>query len=169
MSSSRLILTAIAAAFALQIPAWAAEDLAALEVVGRRGQSSDQARRDRYECHNWAVSETGDSPVAAPGTDAQPDERSLKRERIDRAIAGAAIGAGVGGILSGGRHRDSDRVLAGAAAGAAIGAATAGKRERARDEAEPSDYLRALTACLEGRGYSVRMPSAADFAVTRSR
>ena len=29
-----------------------------------RGQTAEQTRRDRYECHNWAVEESGESPVA---------------------------------------------------------------------------------------------------------
>ena len=32
---------------------------------------------------------------------------------------------------------------------------------------EPSDYLRALTACLEGRGYSVALPTAAEITARR--
>lgn len=147
----------------VSLPAGAAEDLGALEVVGQRGQSLDQTRRDRYECHNWSVAQTGETPTAAPAReDARDSERDVKRERVDRAIAGAAIGGIVGSIFgSGRRHRSSDRVLVGAAAGAAIGAATAGGNERDDSAAaeEPSDYLRALTACLEGRGYSVAMPS----------
>jgi hypothetical protein len=148
-----------------------AEDLRALEVVGQRGQSVEQTRRDRYECHNWAVAQTGESPAAAPaGDEARDGDRALKRERIDRAIIGAAIGGAVGSILGNGHRRHSnDRVLAGAAAGAAIGAATAGGGERREAAAadEPSDYLRALTACLEGRGYSVAMPTAADLTARR--
>lgn len=149
----------------------AAEDLGALEVVGQRDQSVEQTRRDRYECHNWAVAQTGETPVAAGSGEAERSaaERSTRRERIDRAIAGAAIGAGVGGLLGGGRRHDAgERVLVGAAAGAAIGAATAkgGQREAEAGE-ESSDYLRALSACLEGRGYSVRMPTAADFTASR--
>src|SRR5436190_23419212 len=50
-------LLAVAALAAL--PATAAEDLRALEVRGLRGQSAEQARRDRYECHNWAFAQTG--------------------------------------------------------------------------------------------------------------
>jgi hypothetical protein len=168
MSSSKPFLAGVLVALAL--PA-AAEDLGALEVEGQRGQSLEQTRRDRYECHNWAVAESGESPPAVPtGDEPRDDERELRRERIDRAIAGAAIGGVVGSIFRNGRRRDSgDRILAGAAAGAAIGAATAGngRKETAVEQQEPSDYLRALTACLEGRGYSVSMP-AAD-ALTASR
>jgi uncharacterized protein YcfJ len=146
--------------------------LRALEVQGQRGQSQEQTRRDRYECHNWAVAETGEAPAAPPSADApQGDERELRRERIDRAIIGAAIGGAVGSIFGNGRRRDSsDRVLAGAAAGAAIGAVTAGDggTRRAADQTEqPSDYLRALTACLEGRGYSVSLPATAELAESR--
>jgi uncharacterized protein YcfJ len=172
MSSSKALVVLAALGLAAGSAASAAEDLGALEVVGQRGQSVEQARRDRYECHNWAVEQTGETPAAVPpGGDERDAEaqRSVRRERVDRAIAGAAIGAGVGGLLGGGRRRDAgERVLAGAAAGAAIGAATAKGAERDAEAAEqPSDYLRALTACLEGRGYGVRMPTAADFAASR--
>jgi gas vesicle protein len=147
---------------AASLPAAAAEDMSALEVVGQRGQSLEQTRRDRYECHNWSVEQTGETPMAAPADGQSRDsEREVRRERVDRALAGAAIGGIVGSIFgSGRRHRSSDRVLVGAAAGAAIGAATAGGNEREDSAAaeEPSDYLRALTACLEGRGYSVALP-----------
>lgn len=169
MSSSSALVAGLLVALAL--PAVAAEDLRALEVQGRRGQSLEETRRDRYECHNWAVEQTGEAPPAVPSGDEPRDgERDLRRERIDRAIAGAAIGGIVGSILGNGHRRHSnDRVLAGAAAGAAIGAATAGgaRKEDAPADDEPSDYLRALTACLEGRGYSVSMPSAAELAPSR--
>jgi hypothetical protein len=169
MSSNRTLLSVAVLVFAAGA-AHAAEDLGALEVVGQRGQSLDQARRDRYECHNWAVEQTGAVPasVASGGTEHEPE---LRRERVDRAIAGAAIGAGVGGLLGGGRRRDAaDRVLGGAAVGAAIGAATAKSRDRGKEEVEePSEYLRALSACLEGRGYSVRLPTKADFVASHAR
>ena len=137
----------------------AAEDLRALEVQWRNAASRwSKTRRDRYECHNWAVEQTGESPAAGPPS-RRADARRARdgaRERIDRAIVGAAIGGAIGGISCGRRRESSDRVLAGAAAGAAIGAATAGNgasRREAEEAEEPSDYLRALTACLEGRGY----------------
>lgn len=173
MSSSKAFLAIAAFGLAAGTAARAAEDLGALEVVGQRDQSVEQTRRDRYECHNWAVEQTGETPAAVrPGGERdQEAERGTRRERVDRAIAGAAIGAGVGGLFGGGRRRDAgERVLVGAAAGAAIGAATA-KRERDDEAAadEPSDYLRALSACLEGRGYRVRMPTAADFVANRTR
>ena len=163
MSSSRPLFFGLL--LSLSLPVVGAEDLRTLDVQGVRGQSQEQTRRDRYECHNWAVEQTGEAPAAVPVDDeVRDDKRELKRERIDRAIVGAAIGGAIGSLFghSHGWHHDGDRVLAGAAAGAAIGAATAqgNRKEDASAQAEPSDYLQALTACLEGRGYSVALPAA---------
>jgi hypothetical protein len=146
-------------------PAVAVEDLAALEVAGQRGQSLEQTRRDRYECHNWAVEQTGETPLGAPAQEAEARAAAdaVRRKRVDRALLGAAIGAGLGSVVGQDHYEYSgENVLAGAAVGAVIGAATVRKpREQASKAEQPSDYLRALTACLEGRGYSLRMPTAA--------
>jgi hypothetical protein len=163
MSSSKAALGVALAALSLR--AAAAEDLSTLEVVGQRGQSLEQTRRDRYECHNWSLGQTGGSLPAPPDVQPGGDPRDLRQQRIDRAIVGAAVGGAVGGLLGSGRGHDTgEHALIGAAAGAAIGAASAGsqrKKAAAAAAAEgPSDYLRALTACLEGRGYSVTLPAA---------
>jgi hypothetical protein len=103
-------------------------------------------------------------PLAAGAkVDGSAADRALRRDRIDRALNGAAIGAGVGGLIRAARDRNPGQgVLAGAAVGAAVGAATARGDARAADG--PTDgeahYLRALSACLEGRGYSVELPVA---------
>jgi hypothetical protein len=167
MSSAKRWLVVLLLASAL--PAAAAEDLRALEVQGQRGQSLEQTRRDRYECHNWAVEQTGESPAAAPIAQqaANEDKRALRRERVGRALMGAAIGGTIGGLF-GDHHEPNESVLAGAAVGAGFGAATAGAGRKDAEEPEgPSDYLRALTACLEGRGYSVALPAPAELTASR--
>ncbi len=160
------VLISAAAAVASASVAFAAEDLSALRVDPQRGQSTDQLRRDRYECHNWAVEQTGQTPIAPSedGSDQPSDAKAEKRaERASRALLGAAIGSVVGGVAGSGRgwRHENDAVLTGAAVGAGVGAATAGKaRDKGKAEAQPpSEYLRALSACLEGRGYTVAMPS----------
>lgn len=156
-------------AIAIAAPAGATIDLAALQVAPQRGQSADQARRDRYECHNWAVEQTGVTPQAAPrgddkAADDDEDTREQRADRINRVLTGAAIGAGVGGLARATQHKDaSNGVLAGAAVGAAVAASTKRGRNRkpaAETDQEGNEYLRALSACLEGRGYSVALPSA---------
>lgn len=145
--------------------AWGAIDLAALEVTPQRGQTAEQARRDRYECHNWAIDQTGVVPLAAPVQEEREEDadRNRRAERIHRVLNGAAIGAALGGLVRATQDRNSGQgALAGAAVGAAVGAAT-GRRDRAAAgaaDAGETEYVRALSACLEGRGYSVALPDA---------
>ena len=175
-SSSRYTraLVAAAAAVASVGAAVAAEDLAALRVDPQRGQSSDQLRRDRYECHNWAVEQTGQAPISAPEERVEPNDakREKRAERAGRAVVGAAIGSIVGGIAGSGRgwRHENDAVLTGAAVGAGVGAVTAGKSpDKNKSEAapQPSEYLRALSACLEGRGYTVTLPTSSNTTTRR--
>lgn len=137
-----------------------------------KGQTPAQQDRDRYECYLWAVKQTGydpGQPALAP------------HQRVDvvpatppgaNVAAGAMTGAVVGSILS--RPRDSGTGLVfGAIAGAMLGAASeqaqqeqaaqiqqqydARDAERyARLDRQARDYRRAMTACLEGRGYTVK-------------
>jgi hypothetical protein len=153
---------AIAAGLALTASAGAAIDISKLLVTPQRGQSADQARRDRYECHNWAVEQTGDVPSASPAPEQDAADAAKRADRIGRIATGAAIGAGIGSLFGGG-HNYGEDILKGAAVGSVIGVATGAvhdKKQQKQAGPEPgSDYLRALSACLEGRGYTVAMPA----------
>ena len=153
---------AIAAGLALTASAGAAIDISKLQVTPQRGQSADQARRDRYECHNWAVEQTGEVPSASPAPEQDAADAAKRADRIGRIATGAAIGAGIGSLFGGG-HNYGEDILKGAAVGSVIGVATGAvhdKKQQKQAGPEPgSDYLRALSACLEGRGYTVAMPA----------
>jgi hypothetical protein len=152
------------AAFGLAMPVIAQVDLAALKITPQRGQSADQLRRDRYECHNWAVEQTGVVPLAPSQNDESEQAGSDKRaERIARVLTGVAIGGAIGGLVRSTQGEDpSNGVLAGSAIGAAVGAATGRGGDEDGGADEPDDYLRALSACLEGRGYTVALPGGED-------
>jgi len=154
----------VATGLALCASADAAIDLSKLQVTPQNGQSADQARRDRYECHNWAVEQTGETPSANPAPEQNAANAAKRADMINRIITGAAIGASLGGLLGASHNYDAGQdILKGAGVGAAVGAATGAAHSKKQQQAagpEPgSDYLRALTACLEGRGYTVAMPS----------
>ena len=117
-----------------------------------RGQSQEQMSRDRYDCHVWAVQQTGVDPMASQ---AAPAPSSTGRGAVRGAAGGAALGA-VGGAIAG----DAGK---GAAIGAATGALFGGMRQaRGQQQAQAAatqqrdGYNRALGACLEGRGYTVK-------------
>ena len=135
-----------------------AADLASLIVVPEQGQSAEQTRRDRYECHNWAVGESGTVPQQQDAADRNDERRG---RRLNKIAIGAAVGAALGGLArdrGGRRYRDDvgDGVLGGAVLGAAAGAVAGQVAENRREASdEDSDYIRALEACLAGRGYSL--------------
>lgn len=143
-------------------------------VYAAHGQGDKQLDRDRYECHNWAVAQTHynpSDPHLAPHQQIQvvavPDPPP-PRDTVVGAMAGAMIGAAIGSP-----HDSAQGAMVGAIAGGAMGAASdsarqkqaqhaasrtsaAAQAERARLEQQASDYKRAISACLEGRGYTVK-------------
>lgn len=134
-----------------------------------KAQSAAQQDRDRYECYLWAVKQTGFDPSA-------PQAASHMRVRVVPGpppgadiATGAAAGAVLGAAVSPPRHAPEGAVM-GAIAGAAVGAASEAarqeqveraqahldQREAARLERQAANYRRAMAACLEGRGYTVK-------------
>src|SRR5712664_3243951 len=92
-----------------------------------RGQSQQQQDRDRYECHSWAVGQTGFDPsrasaASAPPPPPPPPQEAPQGGLLRGGARGAAIGA-VGGAIGG----DAGK---GAAIGAATGAMIGGIRRR---------------------------------------
>ena len=110
---------------------------------------------------SFYVDQTGVVPSASPTEDKGENQRG-RGERIGRIVNADIVGAGLGGLIRAVEHRDPDGgVLAGAAIGAAVGAAKSRPREHGKRnelDSAPQNYLRALSACLEGRGYKVVVP-----------
>ena len=131
-------------------------------------QSAAEQRRDRYECSVWAVHQTGFDP-SAPGVPVY-DRVAVQGPPpgTDTAI-GAIAGAVLGAAVSDRWDRGSGAVF-GALTGAMIGSAGDAANAQANQQAmsasareqqraitrQAMDYRRALSACLQGRGYSVR-------------
>jgi hypothetical protein len=135
-------------------------------VYPSNGQTPEQTERDRYECHVWAVEQTGVDPSRAnPGYDrvvvqpASPPGAGT--------AAGAIGGAILGSIIAGPWHAGAG-ALVGGATGAIVGsAADASAQQQAQQtqaqlhqsavagRARTDSYRRAIGACLQGRGYTV--------------
>jgi len=136
-------------------------------VYTNNGQNAEQTDRDRYECHVWAVQQTGVDPSRS---DANPYERVVV-EPANPPGAGTAVGAIGGAILgaliAGPRYAGAG-LLIGGATGAIVGTASdASARQEANmtqqqinasmanGRARADSYRRALGACLQGRGYTI--------------
>jgi hypothetical protein len=139
----------------LTLNAAGAADLNDIVVIPTAGQSGDQLRRDRYECHNWVIAQN----VTLPAGDSHAEEskRERRASRIGKVLTGAAIGATAGGIIRGARdyRETSDGALAGGVLGAIAGAVAGGVEEREVDDETFDQYFRALDACMSGRGYAL--------------
>ena len=133
------------------------------------GQTAQQQDRDHYECSQWATQQTGFDP-SAPGV--PPHERVRVVSAGPPPGTGTAVGAVTGAIIGAAISRPWEAAtgaLAGAVVGGAIGnAADAAnaqeahtvvvndRRQAAVQEQKAANYRRAIGACLDARGYSVR-------------
>ena len=154
-------------ALALIRPSAASAQSGQMYIYPQKGQSAEQQEKDRYSCHTWAVQQTGFDPSRAypsnPNTlDPQP-YRPSQPHVLKGAGRGAALGA-VGGAITVNAGK-------GAAAGAAMGGLAGGfkrRDERVQQQAVQqhaqqsqalqagASYQRAMAACLDARGYSVK-------------
>lgn len=141
------------------------------------GQSAEQQRRDSLECRLWAIDQTGFDPTAPvannPSSVAPPAQVPVQGPGVARSTARGAVVGTAAGAIAGNTGRGA---LAGAAGGAILGTARLGDQRRAQQQvsadwdrqqqirdAENQQLLnyrrqtfnRAVTACMEGRGYSV--------------
>jgi hypothetical protein len=137
-------------------------------------QTPDQQERDRYECNSWAVQQSGFDPS---GPNVPPHDRYRVVAAGPPPGSGTALGAITGAILgaaiAGPRNAGAGLVV-GAVAGGVVGTAAEQQQRAAADaqaeqindartaqqmaviDANAARYRRALGACLEGRGYTVK-------------
>ncbi len=134
-----------------------------LIVYPAKGQSAEKMEKDKAACQAWAKKETGVDPLAiAEQSTTQQAPTGPQGERVRGAARGAAAGAVVGAIAG-----DAGK---GAAIGAATGTMAGGARQRSKSRAQQQaqqqkqaaskesleKFKRAYSACLEGKGYTVK-------------
>jgi OmpA family protein len=158
ISSSILRLVIVTFAICVGVTSASAQN-GAPYIYPSKGQTPEQQNKDRYECSQWAISQSGFDPSKPPTTSSNAQQP--QGQAVRGAGRGAAAGA-IGGAIAG----DAGT---GAAAGAAIGGAAGGiRRRRAKKEAQQQQaeaqaaaasgqdaYNRAFATCLQGRGYTV--------------
>lgn len=129
---------------------------AQLMIYPMKGQSNEQLSKDRYECHLWAVQQSGFDPTNAQVTQ-HAQQLNPTGQVLRGGARGAAMGAAVGAIAG-----DAGK---GAAIGATAGGIRGGFRHRDQNNAANTQtyqsapgqdaYNQAIKACLGGRSYSV--------------
>ena len=139
-----------------------------LFIYPAKGQSAEQMDKDKYECYTWGKQQSGFDPMAQPAATEPPPAQEPKRGgAVKGGLGGAAVGAAVGGIAN-------DDARQGAQAGAAGGAIVGGLKQRSANKQQQNTteqssqdqaanysknrdgYNRSYSACLEGKGYTVK-------------
>ncbi|MCP3849872.1 MAG: hypothetical protein GY694_06500 [Gammaproteobacteria bacterium] len=134
-----------------------------LMIFPAKGQSSEQQEKDKFSCYGWAKGQTGFDPMLAPKTSTPPPSQTKK--------SGGVLKGGIGGAALGAIIGDSSKAAKrGLAAGGLIGGVRQSSANRAtkqkteqwqQQEASKyadnrNQYNRAYSACLEGKGYTVK-------------
>jgi len=136
-----------------------------LFVYPKNQQTPEVQHQDEAACYEWAKQQTGIDPVsgAAPGQQQQAEADSPKGGGAKGAAKGAAAGAAIGAITGD------------AGTGAGVGAVAGGiggrrQQKKAKKQAEQQaqqqqqaasaqvqdTFKKAMSTCLDGRGYSVK-------------
>ena len=134
-----------------------------LYVFPANNQDAATQEADEMACFNWAKQQSGYDPLNPTVYQGGEVDRSADGSAVGGAAVGAAGGAAIGAIAG-----DAGK-------GAAIGAVVGGVRGRrskvagdqrqqqANDQAAAAasqnasnDYNKAFTACMEGKGYTVK-------------
>jgi hypothetical protein len=136
-------------------------------IYPNQGQSPQQEQFDKGQCYSWAVQQSGFDPANPQVAMAPPPMQQAPQGGMFRGSAGGAALGAIGGAIGG----DAGE---GAAIGAGVGALFGGLRRarymRQEEQMQQSyaaqqqgalahgrsNYERAFSACMAGRGYTVR-------------
>jgi len=133
----------------LSTAVWAHQDVYIYPI---EGQTTQHQALDENQCRNWATQQTGYIPNYAANN---AGKGKVAKNTTIGVLGGAAGGAALGQVIG---KKPGLGALAGATLGGFLGNL---KGQKSKSEAQyaatsyNNDYNRALTACLEARGYSV--------------
>ena len=133
-----------------------------LVVFPAQSQSKQQQKDDEFGCYLWAMEQTGIDPLNLPKVEAQ-----VQTGPTGGAVRGAARGAAAGAAIG--------AIAGDAGKGAAIGAAAGGmggfrggrmaqaqQNQQAQAQADATNeevknqFKKAFSACMEGKGYTIK-------------
>jgi len=134
-----------------------------LFIFPAKDQDKEQQDQDEYQCYKWAKEQTGFDPMNPTKVEAKQAEKGPDGSAVRGAARGAAAGAAIGAITG----DAGDGAAVGAIAGAMRGRRArvvgdqveqqAYNQEAAAKEKQIKDsFNKAFSACMEGKGYTVK-------------
>ena len=142
-----------------------------LVIYPSKGQSTEQMEQDKFQCYSWSKNESGFDPMALPTASEPPPQKEAQKGGVVKgAVRGTLAGGAIGAIAGNSKSDTRKGLKAGAATGAIVGGVR--RNNQVKDEEKKqkdweqqqtnqykqgrSNYNRAYSACMEGRGYSVK-------------
>ncbi|MEJ2168336.1 MAG: hypothetical protein P8X90_22695 [Desulfobacterales bacterium] len=143
-----------------------------LVVYPAGGQSKEQTEKDKFECYSWAKEQSGFDPMQMP-TASSPapakGDKSVAGGAVKGGVAGGVGGALIGAIAGGKKGARKGAAIGGLSGGAIGGMRSSSQNRQANAQREQwereqanhymqqrNTYNRAYSACLEGKGYTVK-------------
>jgi uncharacterized protein YcfJ len=134
-----------------------------LYVFPTKDQDKKTQEADEVACYKWAKEQSGYDPLNPTKVVAKQADTSLDGSAVVGAAGGAAAGAAIGAIAG-----DTGK---GAAIGAVVGGLRGRRARKVGDQVEQqqntqaaaamekeysNNYKKAFSACMEGKGYTVK-------------
>lgn len=134
-----------------------------LYVFPSNQQNQETQNKDETDCYIWAKQQTGVDPINPPQVAVKEADTSPDGSMVVGGAKGAAAGAAIGAIAG-----DAGK---GAAIGAVVGGVAGRRAKKYGDAAEQQQntqaaaaqekemmdsFKKAFSACLEGKGYTVK-------------
>ena len=166
MRKINLVLVIVIALFGLQNTTAQNDGIAkslGVYVFPTKNQDAATQNIDESTCYTWAKQQTGYDPLNPPKIEAAPVDTSPDGSAVRGAALGAAGGAAIGAIAG-----DAGE---GAAIGAIVGGVRGRRQSKQADAAQAqsnqqaasaqsanllNEYKKAFSACMEGKGYTVK-------------
>ena len=163
MTRTLHLILVLSIAIAVASPAFAQDPI----VYPAKGQSQNQMEKDKFDCYSWAKTESGFDPMATAKATAPPPPQQQPTASAGRGVVGGGLTGLAIGSLSGNAGRGA---AIGAVAGGVIGGARRSKQQGQQQQAnqqwaqqeatqyaaDRDGYNRAFSACMSGKGYSVK-------------
>src|SRR5688572_1613300 len=134
-----------------------------LYVFPAKSQTQQQQKVDEFECYKWAMEQSGIDPLNLPKIEAAPVETGPDGSAVRGAARGAAAGAAIGAIGGDAGEGAAIGAVAGGLAGRRAGKQAKAQQAQQADaavkkteQAMKDSYTKAFSACIEGKGYTIK-------------
>jgi len=132
-------------------------------VFPAKNQDKATQEKDDADCYRWAVEQSGIDPVNPPKVEAAQVDTSPDGTAVVGAAKGAAAGVAIGAIAGDAGKGAAIGAVAGGLAGRRAKKVGDAQEQQKNDQAAAqqttammNSFKKAFTACLEGKGYTVK-------------